>query len=183
MELALNSAEGPEAQWRAGFRSRIRKALDFLRGQNAFGKTQCRHFNAFNQTYVNNPSFRREVGKLSPFEMEVLCISSTLSQLEADSGHFTANEVTQALAFNIQDHRRGEVRDKILSDGHNNLPRLYRDATRERKSPILCIRHSCQLTVFRHNTGRGRPDQRHPKTDQRIFEQPCCSKTSRNSEP
>jgi hypothetical protein len=72
--IATKSAEGPEAQWRAGFRKRIHNALDFLGGPNAFGKTQSRHFNAFNQTYLNDQSFRQEVGKLSPLEMEVFCI-------------------------------------------------------------------------------------------------------------
>ncbi|KAH8768397.1 hypothetical protein F5883DRAFT_554501 [Diaporthe sp. PMI_573] len=112
MESASNSAEAPEAQWRDGFRKRIHNALEFLRGQKAFGKTQSRHFNAFNQTYLNDQKFRREVEKLSPFEMEVFCISSTLSQLEDDSLYFTAADVTKALALKLQDQKRGEIRDR-----------------------------------------------------------------------
>lgn len=153
MESASNSAEEPEGQWRPGFRKRILNALEFLRGQNGFGRTQSRHFNAFNQIYLTNHRFRHEVGKLSPFEMEVFCISSTLSQLQDDSVYFTAGEVTQALAFNLQDQRRGEIRDRILSNGHDHLSRLYHSAT-ERKSPISSIRYRCQLTVLRRDTGR-----------------------------
>ncbi|KAI7783468.1 hypothetical protein LA080_011815 [Diaporthe eres] len=136
MESASNSAEGLAAkwEWRAGFRKRIYNALEFLGGQDGFGKTQSRHFNAFNQTYSTNQRFRYEVGKLSPFEMEVLCISSTPRQLEDDLAYFTAAEVTHALAFKLQDHRRGEIRNRILSDGHGDLPRLYHTA-KERAIP------------------------------------------------
>lgn len=129
METFSNSTEGLKDQWRAGFRKRIQNSLDFFRGQNAFEKTQARHFNAFNQTYSNNQTFRQEVQKLSPFELEVFCISSTLLQLGADSIYFTAAEVTRALAFRIKDQRHGEVRERILSEGHDDLGRLYHSVT------------------------------------------------------
>lgn len=123
-----NTIQGLKDQWRDGFRKRIQNSLEFLRGQCAFGKTQSRHFNAFNQTYSNNQRFRQEVEKLSPLELEIFCISSTLLQLETDCIYFTAAEVTRALAFRLEDQRRGEVRERILSDGHHDLGRLYHGA-------------------------------------------------------
>lgn len=73
-----------------------------------------RHFQGFAKVLSENVAFEKEVRKLSPFEFEVLCISSTELQLRDGLIYFAANEVTATLLLGIlKDDRREEVRDKL----------------------------------------------------------------------
>ncbi|KUI68376.1 hypothetical protein VM1G_11577 [Cytospora mali] len=120
--------EDPRLEWRAGFRRRLKRALEFMQGTEKIGLTQSRHFRSFARLVADNGAYRQEVQKLSPFELELLCISSTEQQLQSDVEYFTANEVVQALSINsISTTRRTEVREKILRNlTFEGLGRIYK---------------------------------------------------------
>lgn len=114
MEVSHITPDSERTQWRAGFRKRIKAALEYLQGETSMSRRHERHFQGFAKVLSENVAFEKEVRKLSPFEFEVLCISSTELQLRDGLIYFAANEVTATLLLGIlKDDRREEVRDKL----------------------------------------------------------------------
>lgn len=111
-------------------------------------RRQERHFLAFAKVLSENSAFEMQIRRLTTFEFEVLCISSTELQLRNDLDYFTADEVTTALLLGmIKNNRREEVRDKISRSSYPCLTSAYRDIRAASKS--LVPKCECKLIIQR----------------------------------
>lgn len=113
-------------KWRSQFQSRTKKAIDFLQGNQPIAETQTRHIEAFAQVLAEEPLYRKEVENLTSFELETLCIASTLNQAKRDVDFFVASELETALSCGfVNAERRDEVRTAI-SNHYPRLKSMYR---------------------------------------------------------
>lgn len=90
--------------------------------------TARKHCQDFKTYLATSRNFAQEVSKLSPLEIEILSISSTLAELEQDKPYFNAAEVSRTFEFNIRIDKRNEVRQMLLGRNEDAAGKIYREA-------------------------------------------------------
>lgn len=97
--------------WKSSLSERLGASMRVLQGQEPVADKHKVYSRCFMNVLRTDRHLQEEVVKLSPFEFELACISFTKNQIERGVQFFAAKDVSDFLAFRIDEKNRRKIQE------------------------------------------------------------------------